>query len=357
MTRSAVEKTGTPPTGMITASVPLDASAYRNHALHADGRDWVEKNCYIDIWIEVLHAHGLDPMAVLPFTLAVDFEHDQWTFFKPPHVDLWQLYGVDVQELTVWRPLIDHAVTHLAAGKLISTEADAFYLPDTQGTDYRTQHTKTTIVLHKIDVRARRLGYFHNAGYYQLDGDDFAGLFRLGLAHDPTFLPLFAECIRVDRAQALDGATLRVRSRELLRRALGLRPLANPVAAFAARFGADIEQLQTEGLARYHVWAFATIRQLGAAFELTALYLRWLEADPSGAAGAGGASGPLAPAAEAFASISAAAKTMILKAARAVNARRAVDFQPLLAPAAVAWQRGMDVLAAALVLDNRKPGP
>jgi hypothetical protein len=336
---------------MITASVPLDASAYQRHALHGDDKDWVEKNCYIDIWIEVLHAHGLDPMAVLPFTLAVDFEHDQWTFFKPPHVDLWQLYGVDVQELTVWRPLIDHAVTHLAAGKLISTEADAFFLPDTQGTDYKTQHTKTTIVLHKIDVGARRLGYFHNAAYHELGGDDSVGLFRLGLPPDPTFLPLFAECIRVDRAQVLDGATLRVRSRDLLRRALGLRPSANPVAAFAARFGADIAQLQTEGLARYHVWAFATIRQLGAAFELAALYLRWLEADPTGSPG------PLAPAAEAFASISAAAKTLILKAARAVNARRAVDFQPLLAPAVEAWQRGMDLLATALVLDNPKPRP
>lgn len=347
MTQSAVDTTGTVPPGPITASVPLDATAYQRHTLHADDRDWVEKNCYIDIWIEVLHAHGLDPMAVLPFTLAVDFEQDQWTFFKPPHVDLWQLYGVDVQELTVWRPLIDHAVTQLGAGKLISTEADAFFLPDTQGTDYRTQHTKTTIVLHTIDVAARRLGYFHNAGYYQLEGDDFAGLFRLGLAPDPTFLPLYAEWIRVDRARALDGATLRARSRELLRRALGLRPAANPVAAFAARFGADIGQLQTEGLARYHVWAFATIRQLGAAFELASLYLRWLEEAP----------GPLAPAAEAFASISAAAKTLILKAARAVNAKRTVDFQPLLAPAAEAWQRGMDVLASALVLDNPKPRP
>ena len=139
------------------AVVPqLDAATYRRHVLHADDRVWVEKNCYVDIWIEVLHALGLDPIAILPFAIAIDFEDDQWTFFKPPHVDLWDLYGVDVQELTVWRPLIDHAVTQLSAGKLISTEADAFFLPDTQGTDYKTQHTKTTVVLHKIDVEARR---------------------------------------------------------------------------------------------------------------------------------------------------------------------------------------------------------
>jgi len=325
--------------GPITATVPLEASSYQRHALHADDKDWVEKNCYIDIWIEVLHAHGLDPMAVLPFTLAVDFEGDQWTFFKPPHVDLWDLYGVDVQELTVWRPLIDHAVTHLGAGKLISTEADAFFLPDTKGTDYRAQHTKTTVVLHKLDVEARRLGYFHNAGYYELDGDDFGGLFRVGAAPDPAFMPLFAELVRVDRARHLDGAALRVASRGMLQRALRLRPAAKPIAKFAARFGEEIAVLQTEGLARYHAWAFATIRQLGAAFELASLYLRWLE--PDGAAA-------LAPAAEAFASISTAAKSLILKGARAVNGKRPVDFQPLLAPAADGWQRGMDLLTAHL---------
>ena len=48
------------------------------------------------------------------------------------------------------------------------------WLPDTSGTDYRRQHTKSTIVIDDIDVEQRRLGYFHNAGYYQLEGEDFA---------------------------------------------------------------------------------------------------------------------------------------------------------------------------------------
>ncbi len=68
------------------AVLHLDAANYQRHALHAEDRAWVEKNCYIDIWIEVLHALGLDPLPVLPFTLTIDFETDQWTFFKPPHV-------------------------------------------------------------------------------------------------------------------------------------------------------------------------------------------------------------------------------------------------------------------------------
>ena len=84
---------------------------------------------------------GSSPVRSSPFVAAIDFEGDQWTFFKPPHAELTDLYGIDVQEFTVWRPLLEHALEHLEAGKLISTEADAFWLPDTSGTDYRRQHT------------------------------------------------------------------------------------------------------------------------------------------------------------------------------------------------------------------------
>src|SRR6185437_434017 len=112
----------------------LDPASYPRSVLHAESCVWVEKNCYIDVWIEMLHALGLEPRAVLPCVAAIDFEGDQWTFFKPPHAELWDLYGIDVQELNVWRPLIEHALEHLGGGKFISTEADAFWLPDTSGT-------------------------------------------------------------------------------------------------------------------------------------------------------------------------------------------------------------------------------
>ncbi len=150
----------------IVALPGLSASGYKRHMLHSEERAWVEKNCYIDIWIEFIHALGLNPLAIMPFTATIDFEDDQWTFFKPPHDELRDLYGIEVQELNVWRPLLEHATEHLAAGRLISTEADAFWLPDTGGTDYRRQHTKSTIVLAELDLPNRRLGYFHNAGYF-----------------------------------------------------------------------------------------------------------------------------------------------------------------------------------------------
>ena len=58
-------------------SLDLDAATYQKHSLHAaPDLDWVEKNCYVDIWIELLHAAGLEPIAMGPFALAVDFEGD-----------------------------------------------------------------------------------------------------------------------------------------------------------------------------------------------------------------------------------------------------------------------------------------
>lgn len=316
----------------------LDAASYSRSPLHAETFVWLEKNCYIDVWIEVLHALRLDPLAVMPFTLAIDFEGDQWTFFKPPHDELRDLYGLDVQELTVWRPLIEHAVEHLKAGKLISTEADAYWLPDTAGTDYRRQHTKSTIVLNDIDVEARRLGYFHNTGYFVLQGEDFARLFRLDEEADPGFLPLFAEFVRLDRVARFPERELASKSLALLCRHLARRPVLNPLVRFEERLRRELPLLQERGLAEYHRWAFGTIRQLGAAFELAAHNIRWLAAlDRLSSA---------APADD-FESIAVASKALILGVARAVNSRRPTDFGATFKEMASAWERGMHRLSAA----------
>ena len=313
----------------------LDAANYARHMLHAEDRVWVEKNCYVDIWIELVHALGCEPLAMLAFVLAIDFEGDQWTFYKPPHDELRDLYGIDVQELNCWRPLLEHATEHLGAGKLISTEADAWWLPDTSGTDYRSQHTKSTIVLNDLDVDARRLGYFHNAGYFALDGEDFARTFGMDRAPDPAFMPLFAELVRVDRLERRPRTELARQSRALLARHLARQPRDNPVERFAQRFQRDLPQLQERGLAHYHAWAFATVRQLGAAAELAAFHLRWLDARRFGSA------------ADAYENISTGAKMFILKAARAVNAKRAFDATSVFDEWARQWLHAKAVLANA----------
>ena len=322
----------------IEAIPGLSAGGYSCHRLHGDDAVWVEKNCYGDVWIEVLNALSLEPLAMLPFTLSVDFEGDQWTFFKPSQEDLRGLYGIDVQELTVWQPLIEHAVEHLSAGKLISTEADAFWLPDTAGTDYRTGHTKTTIVLASLDVQQRKLGYFHNTGYFELSGEDFTQLFRLDAQPDPGFLPFFAELVRIDRIERRPPADLAACSWKLLKRHVDRRPLSNPLLRFHERFVKDMPLLQAKGLAHYHAWAFATIRQAGAAFDLAATYLRWQAAFDHPEL--------IAPA-KCFDTIAQGNKALILKGARAVNSGRPFDAAPLFSDMAQAWDQGMELLSQA----------
>lgn len=319
------------------AALPgLTPESYRRHGLHGDNAAWPEKNCYADLWIGFLHTLGLEPLAMLPFTVAVDFEGDQWTFFKPPLTELRTLYGVDVQELTVWRPLIEHAREQLGAGKLISTEADAFWLPDTTGTDYRRAHTKTTILMADLDLGRERLGYFHNAGYFELEGEDFRRLFRLDAALDPAFMPLYAEVVRIDRLVRRSASELSDLSFELLQQHFAWRPRVNPFSRFAARLAQDLPAMRKEGLAFYHQWAFASVRQAGAAFELLAANLRWLaqQGYPE-----------LAEAAESFEAIGSANKTLILKGARAVNSGRPLAADDLLQGMAADWERGMAMLS------------
>lgn len=315
------------------AVLPLSAAGYQVHGLHREDRAWVEKNCYADVWIEAIHALGLEPLAMLGFTVGLDFEGDQWAFFKPPHRDLSRLYGIDVFELNVWRgDILAHALHHAREGKLVFTEADAYWMPDTAGTDYHRQHTKSTIVINAVDAEAQTLGYFHNAGYYELGGEDFRKLFRVGVPHDPTFLPLFAEYARVDRLLRLPPKELTQISVEVLKSHLARLPAGNPIERFAVQFPKDVAWLQAEGLPLYHGYAFATLRQLGANFELAAAYLEWLAAQ--GEEGLGDAQ-------KAFAEISSGAKALVLKTARAVNAKKVVDFAPILSEMAAAWEAGM----------------
>ncbi len=163
-------------------------------------------------------------------------------------------------------------------------------------------------------------------------------LFRVDAPPDPCFMPLYAEQIRRDRLQRRSAEELRSLSLQLLRKHLFWRPAVNPVHEFQARFVRDLPGMTQQGLPLYHAWAFGTLRQLGAAAELSAQFLQWL--DPGGAAG-------LAPAAHDFLQISALCKTFILKAARAVNAGRALDAEASFENLAAAWHRADSILRSA----------
>ncbi len=314
----------------------LNPAAYARHRLHQDDRAWPESNCYVDLWVELLHTAGTEPLAGLPFTLGVDIEGDQWTFFKFPVADLEALYGVDVFELNVWRSLVANVAEQLALGRPAIVEVDAFHLPDTAGTSYRTEHVKTSIGIQAMDLDGRRLGYFHNAGYYELAGEDFVRVLRLeGHLRDPECLPPYVEVVKLGARPAQAGHALHEASLALLRAHLARRPTVNPFRRYAARFPADLDALTGEPLPRFHSYAFATLRQCGAAFELAGAYLRWLET---------GGEGELEPVATACDQIATAAKMLQFKTARAINAHRAFDPTPMLDTMATAWDETMGAL-------------
>ena len=80
---------------------------YQSHFSHAGERIWPETNCYLDLWIETLHALGLDPVPAFARALSADHDGLQWTFLKQQPEDLRRLYGLEVTEEIVWLPLLE----------------------------------------------------------------------------------------------------------------------------------------------------------------------------------------------------------------------------------------------------------
>lgn len=319
----------------VTRIWSLDAGSYKPHALHGEDRAWRETNCYVDLWIELLHALDLDPLAALSFTLASDFEGDQWTFFKFPLEDLRVLWGLEVHELNLWRPdgLAAHLEEQVAQGRPVIVEVDSFYLPDTRGLSYQLEHGKTSIAVQEIDPAERRLGYFHGAGYFQLEGRDYAGLFRLDREPDPTALPPYAEMVKLHALERPRPAELTARAAELLRFHLRRRPAVNPFSRYRQRLERDLDWLRSQPLAFFHLYAFATLRQMGSNFELAASFLRWLDLSA------------LAGTATQLDSIASTSRMMMLRLARAVTNKKPLDLAPF-AALEDAWESALRDLTA-----------
>ena len=307
----------------------LDPATYARHAIHGEERTWTETNCYTDLLVELVHGLGHDPVAMLPFTLAIDFEGDQWTFFKPAHMDLVALYGLDIQELAMWKAPIEHVVEQVAAGRPVLIELDSFHLPDTSGTAYRIAHQKTTVGVNEIDVERGYMAYFHNQGFYAVEGEDFAKLFDIsGL---PPYVEFVKPVVNFARHAGYEQLDL---SLAMMRAHLARSPRGNPFTRFKARLAADLESLMSADMGHFHKYSFATLRQYGACFELAETYLGWLAARSIA-----GLEVPRA----AFATISQTAKAFQFQLARSMARKKPLDMAPLDAMAAQ-WDVGMTLL-------------
>jgi len=321
----------------------LDPAHYRQHFIHGEGRTWAETNCYTDVLIEILHGLGHEPAATLAFTVAVDFEGDQWTFFKPPHADLYELYGWDIQELSIWRPLHEHVAGLIGDGKLPLLELDSYYLPDTAGTAYGLLHLKSTVGVNRIDVAGRSMDYFHNQGFYRVEGADFANLFQLdGPAHERVLPPYF-EYVKRGDAAAPRGERLLEASLSQLRRHFARIPGDNPFQRFKPRLAHDLERLRGADIGAFHAYSFVTLRMVGACMELAETYLRWLDGQGAARLGVAGLVGPAAR----LRNISDAAKAFQFQLARAMARKKSLDLAPL-DDMASDWQACMDGLQCSL---------
>jgi hypothetical protein len=313
----------------------LDPAAYSPHPLHAAERMWPETNCYVDLWIEVLSAQNLPPEAMLGFTLTQDFEGDQFTFFKVPLEDLEALYGIRVTELAIFDRPERHVLEQIGRGRLSLLELDSYYLPDTRGLTYRQEHGKTTVAINRMDIDTRTIDYFHNGGFFRLTGEDFDGLFQINASDGALpFLP-YTEFAKLP---VLYPGTkeLRETAWRLLRHHFARRPTANPIRAFTSVFPTQVETIAERDFGFFHKYAFNTLRQLGANFELLASHLAWLNNKSFTHAQAHALK------------ISEVAKSTQFQLARAVTRKKFEPLATALDPAAEAWDLLMADLAITL---------
>jgi hypothetical protein len=310
----------------------LDPATYSSHALHGPGRTYGETNCYTDILIELLHARGVEPLAALGCTVRMDFEGDQWTFFKPFPEDLQLLFGIDIHEMQPYRPLPEQAAEQLEQDRTLIVELDSWYLPDTAATTYRSEHVKSSVAIDGIDLAGERLRYFHGTGLYELAGEDYRGVFRLGGDFPEDVLPPYTELVRFDAGACLKGEELCEAARALLRGHLVHRPANNPFVRFGAQLERDLPRLLAGDASEYHAYAFATVRMAGSAFEVARTEAEWLLGDAAG------------PASQALQRIVEGCKILSFRLAR----RRVFEPEAALSALAAAWDEAMELLDAAL---------
>lgn len=314
----------------------IDPASYCKHLIHGEGRDWAETNCYVDVWIELLHAMGHEPIAALPYTFGIDFEGDQWTFFKYPLADLDKLYGLDVQELNIWRNLLECIEEQIGKGRHVLVELDSYFLPDTQGTAYKLEHVKSTVAINEIDRDKKYMEYFHNQGYHKLQGEDFEQLFLNSENLDDRILPPYVEFVKTRNRPLLNQHELAEASLSCFKYQLENLPKDNPFLSFKERFAEDFRDLSTIDIEFFHKYSFATLRQYGVCFELCKTYLIWLEQQNIGDIN-------LESPIKAYADISESTKIFQFQLARSIARKKPLDLSPL-DDMAKHWQTASDFL-------------
>ena len=263
-------------------------------------------------------------------TVRMDFEGDQWTFFKPLPRTSSCCSGSTSTRCSPTARCPSRPPSRSPSGRTMIVELDSWYLPDTAATSYRAR-TRQELGRRRGDrPGGERLRYFHGTGLYELDGEDYRGVFRLGRRFSDDVLPPYTELVRFDA-----GPRLRGRGAARGRACAAARPprpppREQPVRALRRRSSSATCRACSRATPRdYHAYAFATVRMAGSAFEVARL---------PGAVAAGRRA-PTAPRRRCSGS-SRAARCSRFKLAR----RRPFDPEPALAALAAAWDEAMEPL-------------
>ena len=224
------------------------------------------------------------------------------------------LYGIKVLELNVWRALVAHIRINSNSGGRASSKS-MLSLTGHGGDELSAQHVKTTIAIQAIDCAAKRLGYFHNAGYYELADGDFDALFA-SADYDPRLPPPCIEIVKLRtyaREWRNDGSGI-ARSTARSPDAAASR---QPVPRYRATADLELELLAARPLGRVSPLRVRHVPAVRLGVRAGGAYLRWLETN--GEAG-------LEELAAACDTIAATAKALQFKTARLVSTGR--RFEP-----------------------------
>lgn len=314
---------------MLACLPELSPETYRPHPLHHPDRVWPETNCALDLWIEVLNALGLAPEPLLSIAARQDFEGDQFGFTKIQPDDVEYVYGLRVQELSLYDSLEAHVARQMSRGRLCFVEADAYFLPDTGHASYRRRHRATMIGINRLDPSTAVAEYFHNGGYFRLGGEDYRGVFDAGSGEQRGQQP-FVEFTTLD-FDAQNPSEWKRRGKQLLAKHWERRPAKNPIRQFQSVVQAQAEALADREPDALHDYAFNTFRLLGSNFAVLGACLDWLSPTPH-------------PLSVHCGLIADTASRMPLFLAKALARRRFDRLGPSLDPAADAW----DALFAAV---------
>ena len=97
----------------------------------------------------------------------MDFEGDQWTFFKPPPEDLERLFGVDIHEMQPYRPLPLQIAEQIERGRTIIVELDSL-VPARHRLHQLPRRARQDLGGRRRDrPRGETLRYFHSAGLFR----------------------------------------------------------------------------------------------------------------------------------------------------------------------------------------------